>query len=1017
MPKSLVIVESPAKAKTIERYLGSDYVVEASVGHIRDLPAKATEVPAVYKGESWANLGIDVDNDFKALYVVTERAKKQVTKLKKLLKNSDALYLATDEDREGEAIAWHLLEVLNPQVPVHRMVFHEITEKAIRDAVASPRELDHRLVDAQEARRKFDRLYGYKVSPVMWQKVKPGLSAGRVQSVANRLVVERERERIAFQTASYSSLEAEMSSGATFNAALTAINDVRVATGRDFDAEGQLRQADRTIVNTDQGKELASALTGVDFIVQSVESKPYRRRPAAPFMTSTLQQEASGRLGFSASRTMGAAQKLYEEGHITYMRTDSTTLSADALSAARTLIRERFGQDQLPADARSYKKKVKNAQEAHEAIRPAGDAWRDPVDLGFKGDKAGSDQARLYQLIWSRTIASQMNDAEGQTVSVRVAASPLGSETYEFGTSGTVITSPGFLAVYGRQSDESDGEERELPNLLKGDVVLAASVESKDHQTKPPARYTEATLVRQLEELGVGRPSTYASILGTIQSRGYVWKKGQALVPALTAFATVGLMEKYLPHLVDYALTASMEDHLDQISVGEIEPNPWLSDFYFGAIEAAMGKPLPGLKSLVSDEHLADIDPVDINTVFSWVDNGGQVIVVKVGKNFPYVQRGEEYRSLPAGITPDEITLDLAIQLLETPEEQVLGVDPATGIEVIAKPGTFGPYVSLGRPPKMPAASTPGGQLLALPLHKKELKVALAYMRCMTDNPDNDSVRQAIKNPKRGIGDAAIKRLIEFGDTQEISLLQAFERAKEAGSSPAAQKAIRSFLKLRKSIVDLRTTDAPAALQSCLEQSGYLKDLQRGDNEDRLTNINSLIETSRAFDSIIELVDELDRIDGLKDQPKPKTASLFQTMTLERITLEEALELLSLPRTVGTDPADGVEITVQNGPYGPYLLKDGESRNLQNEEQLLTITLEECLQLLAVPKKFGKRAAKPPLKELGKDPNSGQPILLKDGKFGPYVTDGKTNASLKSWDSVEALTEQRAVELLAEKRT
>ena len=1016
MPKSLVIVESPAKAKTIERYLGPDYVVEASVGHIRDLPAKATEVPAVYKGESWANLGIDVDNDFKALYVVTEKAKKQVAKLKKLLKNSDALYLATDEDREGEAIAWHLVEVLNPQVPVHRMVFHEITEKAIRDAVASPRDIDHRLVDAQEARRKFDRLYGYKVSPVMWQKVKPGLSAGRVQSVANRLVVERERERIAFQTASYSSLEAQMSSGVGFTAGLTAINGVRVATGRDFDAQGQLSQADRTIVNTDQGKELAAALTGVEFIVQSVESKPYRRRPAAPFMTSTLQQEASGRLGFSASRTMGAAQKLYEEGHITYMRTDSTTLSADALSAARTLIRERFGQDQLPADARSYNKKVKNAQEAHEAIRPAGDAWREPSDLGFKGDKADSDQARLYQLIWSRTIASQMNDAEGQTVTIRLAASPLDFDEVEFGTSGTIITSPGFRAVYGQRSDESDEAERELPNLSEGDALIATSLESKDHQTKPPARYTEATLVRQLEELGVGRPSTYASILGTIQSRGYVWKKGQALVPALTAFATVGLMEKYLPHLVDYALTASMEDHLDQISVGEIEPNPWLSDFYFGAIEAAIGKPLPGLKSLVSDEHLADIDPVEINTVFRWVDNGGQVVVVKVGKNFPYVQRGEEYRSLPAGITPDEITFDLAIQLLETPEEQVLGVDPATGIEVIAKPGTFGPYVSLGRPPKMPAASTPGGQLLALPLHKKELKVALAYMRCMTDNPDNDSVRQAIKNPKRGIGDAAIKRLIEFGDTHEISLIEAFERSKEAGSSPAAQKAIRSFLKLRKSIVELRETDAPTALQSCLEQSGYLKDLHRGDNEDRLININSLIETSRAFDSIIELVDELDRIDELKDQPKPKTASLFQTMTLERITLEEALELLSLPRTVGTDPADGVEITVQNGPYGPYLLKDGESRNLQSEEQLLTITLEECLQLLAVPKKFGKKAAKPPLKELGKDPNSAQPILLKDGKFGPYVTDGKTNASLKSWDSVEALTEQRAVELLAEKR-
>ena len=1015
MPKSLVIVESPAKAKTIERYLGSDYVVEASVGHIRDLPAKATEVPAVYKGESWANLGIDVDNDFKALYVVTERAKKQVAKLKKLLKSSDGLYLATDEDREGEAIAWHLLEVLNPQVPVYRMVFHEITEKAIQDAVASPRELDHRLVDAQEARRKFDRLYGYKVSPVMWQKVKPGLSAGRVQSVANRLIVERERQRIEFQTASYSSLEAEMSSGVTFKAGLTAVNGVRVATGRDFDAQGQLSQADRTIVNTDQGKELAAALSGVEFTVQSVESKPYRRRPAAPFMTSTLQQEASGRLGFSASRTMGAAQKLYEEGHITYMRTDSTTLSADALSAARTLIRERFGHDHLPADARVYNKKVKNAQEAHEAIRPAGDAWRDPSDLGFKGDTTDSDQARLYQLIWSRTIASQMNDAEGQTVTIRLAASPFGSETYEFGTSGTVITSPGFMSLYGRQSDESDDEERELPNLSEGDAVLATSLESKDHQTKPPARYTEATLVRRLEELGVGRPSTYASILGTIQSRGYVWKKGQALVPALTAFATVGLMESHFPHLVDYALTASMEDDLDQISVGEIEPNPWLDDFYFGSVDAT-GKPLPGLRDLVSDERLADIDPVEINTIPIGVDSDGQVVVAKVGKNFPYVQRGDEYRSLPAGITPDEITLDLAIQLLETPEERVLGVDPATGIEVIARPGTFGPYVSLGRPPKMPAASTPGGQLLSLPLHKKELKVALAYMRCMTDYPDNDSVRQAIKNPKRGIGDAAIKRLVEFGDTHNISLIEAFERAKEAGSSPAAQKAIRSFLKLRKSLVELREIDAPTALQSCLEKSGYLKDLHRGDNEDRLTNINSLIETSRVFDNVVELVDELGRIDELKNQPKPKTASLFQTMTLERITLEEALELLSLPRTVGTDPADGVEITVQNGPYGPYLLKDGESRNIQNEEQLLTITLEECLQLLAVPKKFGRRAAKPPLKELGKDPNSGQPILLKDGKFGPYVTDGKTNASLKSWDSVEALTEQRAVELLAEKR-
>ena len=1010
MPKSLVIVESPAKAKTIERFLGPDYVVESSVGHIRDLPDKASQLPSAYKDESWAYLGVDVENDFKAHYVVTERSKKQVAKLRKLLKGVDELYLATDEDREGEAIAWHLLEVLNPTIPVHRMVFHEITEKAIREAVASPRELDRRMVDAQEARRIFDRLYGYEVSAVMWRKVRKGLSAGRVQSVANRLIVERERERISFETADYSSVEAQMSSEAPFEATLVAINDERIATGRDFDALGELNRDDRKILEATQAQELVSSLSGAEFTVQSVESKPYRRRPAPPFMTSTLQQEGGRRLGFSAARTMGAAQKLYEQGYITYMRTDSTTLSAAALSAARDLVKERFGNESLPVDPRLYKKKVKNAQEAHEAIRPAGDTWRSPTDIGFGGS---TDEARLYELVWNRTIASQMNDAEGQTVTIRMEGSGSGADAAAFSTSGTVITSPGFRLIYGQQSDEED--DRELPNLAEGDVVKALSVGSTEHETKPPARYTEATLVRQLEDLGIGRPSTYASILGTIQNRGYVWKKGSALVPALTAFATVGLMENHFSHLVDYALTARMEDDLDGISTGELESAPWLSDFYYGGVDGE-GKVLPGLRDLVSAGHLEEIDAVEINTIPIGIDEDGLLIVAKVGKTSPYIQRGDEIRSLPAGIAPDEITLERAIELLETPQERVLGVDPETGLEVIVRVGTYGPYVSLGRFPKMPMSSSPGGQLLNLPLHKKELKVALAYMRCMTEQPDDDSVRQAVKNPKRGIGDAAIKRLAEYGKENGISLLEAFEQAEAAGSSTAARKAIRSFLKLRNSISDMRDLDAPTALQSCLDQSGYMKELRSDDQEERLTNINSLIEVSHEFENIVELVAELDRIDELKSQPKPKTASLFDTMTIERVTLEDALELLSLPRTVGTDPADGIAITVQNGPYGPYLLKGPESRNLKNEEQLFTITLEECLGLLAMPKKFGRAKAKPPLKEFGVDPNSGKPILLKDGKFGPYVTDGKTNASLKNWESVEELTDQRAVELLAERR-
>ena len=819
MPKSLVIVESPAKARTIAGFLGPEFIVESSIGHIRDLPNGASEVPKAYKAEHWARLGVDVDNDFKPLYVVSGRAKEQVKHLKSLLREADELYLATDEDREGEAIAWHLLEVLSPTVPVKRMVFHEITERAIREAIDSPRELDRRLVDAQEARRIFDRLYGYEVSPVMWKKVRPRLSAGRVQSVANRLIVERERERIAFIAAAYSSIEADFVADIAFSGTLATVEGRRLATGRDFDDNGRLTREEAVVLDAISAEQLAADLANRPFTVQSVDAKPYRRRPAPPFITSTLQQEAGRRFGFSASRTMQAAQRLYENGHITYMRTDSTTLSADALSTARALIKERYGPQTLPGDARTYSKKVKNAQEAHEAIRPAGQVWKSPEQLA---EEVTGDATRLYELIWRRTIASQMIDATGQTVTIRLEGSTTDERDVEFTSSGTVITQPGFRLAYVQAED--DDEEPQLPNLSEGDAVSCAKVTARDHDTSPPARYTEATLVRRLEELGVGRPSTYASIMETIQARGYVWKKGSALVPELTAFATVGLMEGHFSHLVDYALTARMEDDLDEIANGEIDAAPWLAEFYFGGLEVD-GDRLPGLRDLVSDDHLSAIDAAEINTVPIGVDRNGEIVVAKVGKYAPYLKRGEETRALPAEIAPDEITLEMAIQLLETPEERILGSDPETGLEIIARPGRFGPYVSVGRP----------------------------------DDSDD----------------------------------------------------------------------------------------------------------------------------------KPKTASLFESMKIETVTLDQALQLLSLPRVVGTHPEDQEEITVQNGRYGPFLKKGSDSRSLDTENQLFTLTLEQALTILAQPKRRRGQVAKPPLKELGIDPVSGNPMVLKDGRFGLYVTDGE----------------------------
>ncbi|MEJ2869539.1 type I DNA topoisomerase [Actinomycetospora sp. OC33-EN08] len=872
----MVIVESPAKARKIADYLGSSYIVESSRGHIRDLPRGAADVPAKYKGESWARLGVDVDNSFEPLYVVTPDKKSTVTELRDALKEVDELYLATDGDREGEAIAWHLLETLKPKVPVRRMVFHEITESAIRAAAANPRELDHDLVDAQETRRILDRLYGYEVSPVLWKKVMPKLSAGRVQSVATRVIVERERERMAFVSAGYWGIDAQLNTGAgdqanpqTFKAGLTKIGDQRVATGRDFDARGQLKNDDVVRLDEAGANRLAEALGSSDYSVASVEEKPYTRKPYAPFMTSTLQQEGGRKLRFSSERTMRTAQRLYENGYITYMRTDSTTLSETAINAARSQARDLYGAENVAEQPRQYTRKVKNAQEAHEAIRPAGDTFRTP---GQVAGELGGDEFRLYELIWQRTIASQMRDARGTTMTVRIEATAATGEACTFTTSGRTITFPGFLRAYVETVDELEGgqaddAESRLPRLEEGQGLTADELDPSGHATSPPARYTEASLVKTLEERGIGRPSTYASIINTIQERGYVWKKGSALVPSWIAFAVVGLMEKHFGRLVDYDFTATLEDELDSIAAGNAQRQTWLSHFYFGGetasdggVEGAMARD-GGLKKLVGD-NLEGIDAREINSLPIVTDEQGRDIVVRVGRYGPYLERtitedGEEKNqraNLPEDLPPDELDLALAEQLFATPQEgRSLGTDPETGHEILAKEGRFGPYVT---------ETLPEG-----------------------------------------------------------------------------------------------------------------------------------------------------------DKSKPRTGSLFKSMTLAEITLDDARKLLSLPRVVGKDPETGVEITAQNGRYGPYIKKDKDSRSLDSEDKLFTVTLEEAQKIFAQPKQRGRAAAKPPLKELGKDPVSGEPMVVKDGRFGPYVTDGTGyNASLRKGDSVETLTDERAAELLAEKR-
>lgn len=860
----LVIVESPAKAKTIGKYLGSDYDVEASVGHIRDLP-QPSALPADMKKGPYGKFAVNVEGDFDPYYVVNPDKKKKVTELKAKLKQADALYLATDEDREGEAIAWHLLEVLKPKVPVKRMVFHEITKEAIQRALDNTRELDTQLVDAQESRRILDRLVGYEVSPLLWRKVAPSLSAGRVQSVTTRLVVERERERMAFVPASYWDVTAALAKeNEEFEAKLSLIDGARVASGKDFDDAGQLvaksAKAGVRILTAQEAQDIAAALQAGQAKVLSVETKPYKRRPAAPFTTSTLQQEASRKLRLSSRDTMRIAQSLYENGFITYMRTDSVNLSNEAIHAARAQIGELYGQASLPSEPRYYASKSKGAQEAHEAIRPSGDSFRMPSEV------AGQLQGReydLYELIWKRTVASQMEDAKGSTASIKIEA-PLsgaaGAQSATLSASGTIITFPGFMSAYEEGADAKRYEDKaqsRLPELTQGDILEERSASAAGHETTPPPRYTEASLVKTLEEKGIGRPSTYASTISTIIDRGYVSRKGQALVPTWTAFSVIRLLEENLPTLVDYDFTAEMEEDLDKIATGHEDRVAYLSGFYKG------GDGRVGLHEQV--DSLGEIDARAVNTI-----EIGEGISVRVGRYGPYLEQidettGELKRAnVPDDVSPDELNLDKAKELIEVAlqGDRSLGKDPNTGYEIVVKDGRFGPYVS---------------EIL----------------------PDD---------------------AVQLTPTGKVS----------------------------------------------------------------------------------------------KVKPKPRTASLFASMHPETVSLDEAVKLLSLPRQVGESQGEMIEAT--NGRYGPYMKRGSDSRSLESEEQIFTITLDEAEKIFAEPKKRGARTAKPPLAEFGPDPVSGKNIVLKDGRFGPYVTDGETNASVPRADDINQLTAERAQELLVARR-
>ena len=856
MGTKLVIVESPAKARKIGSFLGDEYVVEASVGHIRDLPQRAADIPKEFKQFAWAKEGVNIEEDFAPLYVINPDKKSKVAELKELMKDADELILATDEDREGEAIAWHLIEVLRPKIPVRRMVFHEITKDAIQKAAKETRDLDYRLVDAQETRRVLDRLYGYRLSPVLWKKVMPRISAGRVQSVATRLIVERERERMAFISSAWWDLAAACIPG--FSARLLSLDGKRVATTNDFDSNGGIKEKSASnilLLDEAAARELVQSLNGQSLVVKSLEESPRTERPKPPFTTSTMQQDAGSRLGWGAQLTMRIAQRLYENGYITYMRTDSVTLSSSSITAARSSAQSLYGKEFVPPSPRVYEGKTKNAQEAHEAIRPAGESFRTPGELA---PELSRDEFALYDLIWKRTIASQMADAKKQQMRVDFDVKTKTGADAIFRANGSVISFAGFLAAYEdivEEKTESEEVDRRLPAMSVGEKIEVSEYSCEGHETKPPARYTEPTLVKKLEELGIGRPSTFASIMQTIQDRGYVAKRGRALVPTFLAFSVTGLLEQHFTKLIDYEFTASMEEDLDKIANGDEERVTWLTKFFYGS------EGNPGLADLSAD--LGAIDAQAINTM-----KMGEDIEIRVGRFGAYLQQGlgdaRKFANIPEQMAPDELTLPIAIELLAKPSgERKLGVDPQTGLEVIAKSGRFGAYITEVFP----------------------------------------------------------------------------EEIVEEGAKKKRKK---------------------------------------------------------------------------KDAPKPKTASLLSTMSLDTVDLSDALRLLSLPRSLGSYQDE--IITVQNGRYGPYMKHGADSRTLTSEDQLFSIMLDEAIEIYKQPKVRRRGVAKPPLKELGKDPQTDKEVIVKDGRFGVYVTDGETNATLRRGDAVELLTLERALELLAGRR-
>ena len=840
----LVIVESPAKAKTIEKYLGEDFVVKASVGHIRDL-ATMTDMPAELKSEPWARLGVNVNGNFEAVYIADPDKSKLISELKRALKEADELLLATDEDREGEAISWHLLELLQPKVPVHRMVFHEITKEAIAHAVENPRDLDMSLVEAQEARRKLDRIMGFELSEVLWRKVTNAKSAGRVQSVAVRLVVERERERMAFTRASYADIVAILEPG--FKAELHSLDGVRLADGKSFDENGNLTAKNVVLLTLADAEKLVKDLEGQNFAVTSIDQKTSNRKPFAPFTTSTLQQEAGKKYRWSTKRTMDLAQDLYARGYITYMRTDSPSLSEQATKAARSQATALFGKENVADSPRYYGAKSKGAQEAHEAIRPAGEKFRSPQELR---SELHADSLNLYDLIWRRTLASQMADSKEATTTATIEVTATTGQVAAFRASGTVVLFSGWRAAYDiAPDDESDDDnERRLPALREGQQLAAQELSALGHETKPPARYTEPSLIKKMEELGIGRPSTYASTITTITERGYVLRtKSKALVPSWTAFASIRLLETHFPQLIDYDFTARMEERLDQIAEGDLSQLALLKEFYWDGADD-----FPGFTNLLAQR--ADIDAREISSI----PLPGSAAVVRVGKYGPYLERGEDRANLPEDVMPDELTPEKIEELFNAPSgTRELGVHPVSGFAIEAKSGRFGPYVT-------------------------------------------EVLPEGTKTTGRG--------------------------------------------------------------------------------------------------SI-----------------KPRTASLLKTMSLDTVTIDDAVQLLSLPRVIGQDE-EGVNITAQNGPYGPYILRNKDSRSLPSEEAMFTFSLEEALHLLSQPKTRGRTAVKEPLAAYGPDPVTGAEITLREGRFGLYVTDGETNASLRTIDNAQNLTPERAVELLADRR-